>query len=360
MQFSQNGWLGQRLQMKQTLGHKLSQYRRQLDNNPIANLFSSSAYTAVFMTEMQAPNLTPPSIDPVAAQRILTSTTITSAWLQEEVGRRMHDRLQWIRLQPQSWLDWMPLSASLPAHQWVQATYPLANGQFYEPTPQREHLVTQFFQPASLGQRVLNTFRRWIKPSSLAKEPVAWRNQTADESFDMLWANMTLHQSPHPQQWLNTWANALRAHGFLMFSCLGPDSLIELREAFAQQGWPSPTHDFTDMHDWGDMLVQAGFAEPVMDMEKITVTYRQAQDLLQDLREMGRNLSIRRFQGLRGKGWLGQFNQVFERLRQQQGSDKVSLTFEIIYGHAIKSAPKLTVSETTTVSLRQMRDMLHR
>jgi malonyl-CoA O-methyltransferase len=176
----------------------------------------------------------------------------------------------------------------------------------------------------------------------------------------MVWANMSLHMTDQPQQWLSQWCKALRADGFLMFSCCGPDTLIELRQAFAQHGWNPPTHEFTDMHDWGDMLVHAGFAEPVMDMEKITVTYTRAEDVLRDLRAIGRNLSTQRFQGLRGRGWLAQFKVVFEQLRQQQGQDKVSLTFEIIYGHAIKPVPKLTMASTTTVSLAQMKDMLHR
>jgi malonyl-CoA O-methyltransferase len=58
-----------------------------------------------------------------------------------------------------------------------------------------------------------------------------------------------------------------------MFSCLGPDTLRELRALYAALGWPPPAHEFTDMHDWGDMLVASGFAEPVMDMERITLSF---------------------------------------------------------------------------------------
>ena len=74
------------------------------------------------------------------------------------------------------------------------------------------------------------------------------------------------HRKADPQTLLADWHKALKVNGFLMFSCLGPDTAIELREVYRQLGWPPAGHELTDMHDWGDMLVQAGFAEPVMDM----------------------------------------------------------------------------------------------
>ena len=89
----------------------------------------------------------------------------------------------------------------------------------------------------------------------------------ANASVDMLWANMALHTTHLPQTMLRRWHAALKPDGFLMFSCLGPDSLAEIRRVYAMLGWPAPAHAFTDMHDWGDMLVQAG-AEPVMAMER--------------------------------------------------------------------------------------------
>ena len=89
----------------------------------------------------------------------------------------------------------------------------------------------------------------------------------------MLWANMALHMAADPQALIAQWHRALATDGFLMFSCLGPDTLRELRALYAALGWPPAGHEFTDMHDWGDMLVHAGFAEPVMDMERIVLTW---------------------------------------------------------------------------------------
>ena len=142
-----------------------------------------------------------------------------------------------------------------------------------------------------------------------------------------------------------------------MFSCLGPDTLRELRPVYAAMGWPAPSHEFTDMHDWGDMLVHAGFGEPVMDMERITLSYSSADKLLEELRFLGRNLHPQRFASLRGRGWRTALCDALERsLRGPDG--RLHLTFEVIYGHAFKPAPKLTVASETRVPLEEMRRSL--
>jgi malonyl-CoA O-methyltransferase len=144
-----------------------------------------------------------------------------------------------------------------------------------------------------------------------------------------------------------------------MFSCLGPDTLRELRGVYAELGWPAPSHDFTDMHDLGDMLVHAGFAEPIMDMERITLTYSSADSLLADLRALGRNLHRDRFPALRGKHWRKLLGEALERvLRGPDG--RLQLTFEVVYGHAFKPQPKLTVQSETRVPLEEMRRSLQK
>jgi malonyl-CoA O-methyltransferase len=111
------------------------------------------------------------------------------------------------------------------------------------------------------------------------------------------------------------------------------------------------------MHDWGDMLVHAGFAEPIMDMERITLTYSSADSLLADLRELGRNLHTDRFPALRGRHWRSTLGAALERgLRGPDG--RLELTFEVVYGHAFKPHPKLTVSSETRVPLEEMRRSL--
>jgi len=175
----------------------------------------------------------------------------------------------------------------------------------------------------------------------------------------MLWANMVLHAQVHPQETLRQWHRHVQVDGFLMFSCLGPDSLRELRQLYTEQGWSAPCHDFTDMHDWGDMLVQAGFAEPVMDMERIRLTFATPQRLLQELAELGCNLHPQRFPALRGRHWRRRLHEVLQdKLGEPDEGGQLALTFEIIYGHAYKPKPRVRVSASSAVSLEDMRAML--
>ena len=125
-----------------------------------------------------------------------------------------------------------------------------------------------------------------------------------------------------------------------------------------QLGWPPPAHEFTDMHDWGDMLVHAGFAEPVMDMERITLTWETPDRLLAELRELGANLHPARFPGLRGRGWRARLErELHAALRTADG--RLALTFEIVYGHALKPAPRMRVAPQSSVTLEDMRRALH-
>jgi malonyl-CoA O-methyltransferase len=111
------------------------------------------------------------------------------------------------------------------------------------------------------------------------------------------------------------------------------------------------------MHDWGDMLVASGFAEPVMDMERITLSFATPDRLLAELRGLGANLHPARFPALRGRAWRARLEQALaEQLRGADG--QLALTFEIIYGHALKPLPRARMSEQSAVSLQDMRAML--
>lgn len=154
----------------------------------------------------------------------------------------------------------------------------------------------------------------------------------------MLWSNLALAWAPDPTATFREWHRVLEVGGLLMFASYGPDTLQELRAAFAAAD-PSPhVHPFVDMHDLGDALVASGFADPVMDMDLLTVTYERPEDLVRDLRATGqRNAHERRRRGLGGRaGW--------ERMRAAYAArardGRVPATFEIVYGHAWKAAPR--------------------
>ncbi len=119
-----------------------------------------------------------------------------------------------------------------------------------------------------------------------------------------------------------------------MFSTLGPDTLGELRAAAGG----ARVHSFTDMHDLGDMLVAAGFAEPVMDMERVTMVYDDGAALLADLRASGQTCALSgRARGLAGRRF---YAALMEKLAAQRVAGKLSVSYEVVYGHAWKAAPR--------------------
>lgn len=257
----------------------------------------------------------------------------------------MQERLSFIRMQPQQWVHWEPLRGGMLAHQALMQRYPKADTWVACQNPLhaqavRNALTRPWWQSG-----------RWLGPRLHWGEP-------PERSAQMLWANMQLHTSPQPQALLQAWHRTLAVDGFLMFSCFGPDTLRELRQVYAAAGWPAPAHEFTDMHDWGDMLVQAGFAEPVMDMERITLTYPSPDSLLAELREMGRNLHTQRFAGLRGKAWRLRLGDALMSLAHSQEGGRLSLSFEVVYGHALKPQARMKVAPQTHIELDQMRHML--
>jgi malonyl-CoA O-methyltransferase len=147
----------------------------------------------------------------------------------------------------------------------------------------------------------------------------------AAASFELAWSNMALHWVNDPLAALRELARVLAPDALVMFSTLGPDSLKELRAA---AGAPR-VHEFIDMHDLGDMLIAAGFAAPVMDMEMLRVAYASGRGLLADLRASGQTNARRdRARGLSGRGFR-------ERLERALAGPMQS-TYEVIYGHAWK------------------------
>ncbi len=177
-------------------------------------------------------------------------------------------------------------------------------------------------------------------------------------SIDLLWSNLALHWHPQPHAVIREWARVLRTDGLLMFSCFGPDTFRELREAFAAAAAVVPDASeagdrhvlpFVDLHDYGDMLVAAGFATPVMDMEKLTITYSATDKLLADVRALGGNPLLSRVRSLHGRrAW----QQMIDALMAMRGADgKLNLTIEVIYGHAFKPQARTTAAGESIIRL---------
>lgn len=258
----------------------------------------------------------------------------TPPWLHGEVARRMAERLPVIRQQPQQVADWgarLGASSGLLNKAYPKArVHAVANGRV-EP------------QPASWWQR-------WLPAAAPA---AVGESEVPPGLAQLVWANMALHWSADPQALMRQWQRALAVDGFLMFSTLGPGSLFGLRELYAQAQWPPPFAPFVDMHDLGDMLVRAGFADPVMDQETLTLHWATPQALLAELRTLGANADAKRHAGLRTPRWRDRLCAAL-----QASGVRPKLTFEIIYGHALRAEHGVPLRGQTVIALDELRAMV--
>lgn len=262
------------------------------------------------------------------------------AWLHEEVARRMAERLPLIRLQPQRVLDWWGEAGG--AGDLLAQQYRRARRVVVEPLP---------------GRVAMGAAWRRLLPWRPQAETVAEAALPGQAPVQLVWANMVLHWIDDLPALLSRWHAAMAVDGVLMISCFGPDTLRELRAVYRACGWGPAASALVDMHDVGDALVQAGFADPVMDMEVLQLNWPSAAALRAELRTLGSNTSPQRFAGLRTPRWQARLDAVIEeRLRGPDG--RLGLSFEIIYGHAFKPPARLQAGPRTEVSLETMRAML--
>ena len=169
-----------------------------------------------------------------------------------------------------------------------------------------------------------------------------------DGSIDMVCSNLALEWSAAPETALRESLRVLARGGLLIFTTLGPDTLRELRAAHPESG--TGVHRFLDMHDLGDMLVHAGYADPVMDMEPFTLTYSDVRALMCDLKAIGaHNVTQDRPPGLTGRARLAAVTAAYESLRRD---GKLPATFEVVYGHAWKPLPRVTASGKRIIDIK--------
>ena len=268
-------------------------------------------------------------------------------WLHGEVARRMAERLALLRQPPRTVLDW----------------WPAARGG--DPTLRaalRGAALTAWGETAAESARAPArgwSSARWRRggealPSSDHGGAATSAPDPEPGRHDLLWANMGLHWEADPTALMRRWHRALAVDGFLMFSSFGPGTLEALRALHAQVGWGPAFAPFVDMHDLGDMLVAAGFADPVMDQETLTLTWADGDAALTELRTLGGNADPARHRGLRTPRWR---RSLAARL-PRDADGRVALAFEVVYGHAVRVAPRPRVEAETTVGLQDMRSIL--
>ena len=153
----------------------------------------------------------------------------------------------------------------------------------------------------------------------------------ADRSAELVFANMLLPWCQPPSLFAEV-ARVLDHGGLFLFATLGPDSLKELRQAWYSVDEGIHVHGFADMHDIGDLLVRSGLREPVMDVDRIEVTYAELGSLVRDLRECGAtNTAAGRSRGLTAPGNWRRFAQA---LSDQRRDGRMPVTVELIFGQA--------------------------
>ncbi|WP_028994925.1 methyltransferase domain-containing protein [Azonexus hydrophilus] len=246
-----------------------------------------------------------------------------------EVDRRMQERLDYVRLTPRRIVDLgCSRGASLAG---LAARFPAAEVLALDNS---QAMLVAGREPRPGWQRLLGLGRRDGQRICGDVE----RLPLAGGCAGLLWSNLVLHWLDNPLPALAEAHRVLEVGGLLMFSTLGPDTLHELRSAFSD-GY-AHTQRFTDMHDLGDMLVECGFSDPVMDMEVITLTYDSVDALFAELRAAGSACAMKaRRHGLTPPGRLAAMRQAYERLRSD---GRLPATFEVIYGHAWKAPPRQT------------------
>ncbi|MEB0139023.1 MULTISPECIES: methyltransferase domain-containing protein [unclassified Undibacterium] len=263
-------------------------------------------------------------------------------FLNREIALRMREKLELVKISPTALLDaGCGTGADLAE---LQRAYPQA--QVIGLDAAAAMLSHGRLQQQAALSAVGRLLAKWT-PSSLRSERAAMLMAAdfatmpmAAQSLDLIWSNLALHWHPQPNLVMAEWRRVLRTEGLLMFSCFGPDTLVELRSAFAAVDAHVHTLPFVDMHDYGDMLIDAGFSTPVMDMEKITLTYQTPQRLLADVRALGGNPLQTRQRGLMSKRQYRALLDVLEMQRSPAGL--LELTYEVVYGHAFRPVSRKT------------------
>ena len=217
------------------------------------------------------------------------------------------------------------------------------------------HVVSLDLSRNMLRQRKRR--RRWFTRTSSVQAD-AQRLPFADQSFDVVFANLLLPWVNDPAAVLAEVSRVLRKGGVLAFATLGPDSLKQLSRAWgdvdnhAHVNQPHVNqphvnqphvnqphvHRFLDMHDIGDALVRAGLADPVLDVDRLTVKYPDARRLFRDLTLSGsRNSLAGRRRGLLGKG---QFSRLVAALSEASPGAGIEIDLELVYGHCWSTGPR--------------------
>lgn len=250
------------------------------------------------------------------------------AVLQREIASRMMQRLDTMRIQPAVVLD-------------IGCGTGEATGLLLRRYPKARVWAMDIAMPMLAHARRRG---RWLRrPGCVCADLDAL--PFADASVDLVFANASLQWSADPMRAFADIGRILRPGGLLLFSSFGPDTLHELRAAWADVDGYEHVHRFVDMHDYGDMMMHAGLADPILDVERMTLTYGDAKQLMREVKGIGAgNATSGRYAGLTGRERFRQVCQAYERFRG--GDGRLPVSYEVVHGHAWGGTQRRVDGET--------------
>lgn len=252
-----------------------------------------------------------------------------AAFLQQEIARRLDDHLEGMKIEPGLILD---------AGCGTGYGLSLLKARFPEARLIGLDLAHAMVRATQRRQAPAEGWRRWLP--RVGGRPTAPAGLCADmerlplarKSVDMVWSSLALQWVGPPDHAFREAHRVLKPEGLYLFASFGPDTLMELRAASAGLDGHQHVNRFIDMHDLGDALVHAGFSNPVMEMERITLTYEALPALLRDLKAIGAHTVLEnRRTGLMGKAEWRRLAANYETFRRE---GRLPATYEVVYGHA--------------------------
>lgn len=241
------------------------------------------------------------------------------AVLQHEIEQRLLERLEYVRIEPDKVLD-VGCGTGIASYAIKQA-YPQA---------------TVMGLDWSSGMLRQLKARRNEQASPLALCADMQALPLAAKSMDVVFSSLAVQWSPDPVALFAELRRVLKPGGMMLFSTFGPDTLHELRTAWSKADENAHVNQFIDMHDVGEIVVAAGFVEPVFDIDYMTLEYKDVVSLMRDLKAIGaHNAATGRSSGLTGKA---KFSRVLEAYEVFRKGDVYPATYEVIYGVAFGPA----------------------
>jgi malonyl-CoA O-methyltransferase len=266
------------------------------------------------------------------------------AVLQREVESRLLERIEFQRLEPAVILD---LGCGTGSASRTLAT------QF-----QQASVIALDWAPAMLAKVRAKASAESMSMNIPARLCADMHSlPLAPRSVDLVFSSLALQWSYDLPAIFREFRRIMKPDAMLVFTCFGPDTLYELKQAWRAVDDLPHVNDYPDMHDIGDELLAAGYREPVMDAERLTLEYPDVMSLMRELKGMGaHNVATQRLHGLTGKTRLKGMLQAYEQFRRD---DRYPASYEVIYGTAFAPAEgqpvKTPDGDVATFSIEALR-----